>query len=99
MSDFISKVCESIDKMGLAPYDDLEAEMTDKTIKGNESWLIKNSTKEERQKRLNDALAISMLDAKAPEPKAMELYQKYIDGEMELDEIKDKLIEMYTEIE
>lgn len=64
----------------------------------NQEYLIKNSTKEERQKRLNDALAISTLDCKEPEPKAMELYQKYIDGEMELDEIKDKLIEMYTEI-
>lgn len=64
----------------------------------NAKYLIQNSTKEERQKRINDAIAISMLGAKSPSKEAMELYQKYIDGEMELDEIKDKLIEMYTEI-
>lgn len=64
----------------------------------NVKYLIKNSTKEERQKRINDAIAISMLEAKSPSKEAMELYQKYIDGEMELDEIKDKLIGMYIEI-
>lgn len=63
----------------------------------NEPWLIKNSTREERQKRVNGAIAISTLDAPEPSPKAMELYQKYIDGEMELDEIKEKLIEIYKE--
>lgn len=63
----------------------------------NEKYLIKNTTKEERQKMFNDALSLSMLGAKAPEPKAMKFYQKYIDGEMELDEVKEKLIEMYTE--
>jgi hypothetical protein len=64
----------------------------------NQEYLIKYSTKEERQKRINDAIAISMLGAKPPSKEAMELYQKYIDGEMELDEIKDKLIEKYTQI-
>ena len=67
-------------------------------LKGNEPWLIKNSTREERQKRINDAIAISMLGAKAPSEEAMELYQKYIDGEMELDEVKEVLIEKYREV-
>lgn len=65
---------------------------------GSEPWLIKNSTKEERQKRINEAMAISMLDGPAPEPKAMEFYQRYINGEMELDEVTRKLIEMYREV-
>lgn len=52
---------------------------------------------EDRKKRVDGAIAISMLDSKAPTEKAMELYQKYIDGEMELEEIKEKIIEMYRE--
>lgn len=63
----------------------------------NEPWLIKNSTKEERQKRLNGALAIQLTGGKAPLPEDMALYEKYIDGEMELDEILKKLIEKYRE--
>ena len=61
-------------------------------------FLIKNSTKEERQKLINDALVISTLDAKAPLEEDMLLFQKYIDGEMELDEIHKLIIEKYTEI-
>lgn len=64
----------------------------------DKKYLIKNSTKEERQKLLDGAIAISMLGAPAPSKKAMELYQKYIDGEMELDEVKEKLIEIYKEV-
>jgi hypothetical protein len=63
-----------------------------------EPWLIKNSTKEERQKRLNGAIAIQMTGGKAPTKEAMELYQKYIDGEMELDEIQKLIIEKYKEV-
>jgi len=62
----------------------------------NDKHLIKNSTKEERQKRVNGAIVISMLGAPAPSPETMELYQKYIDGEMELDEIQRILIEKFT---
>lgn len=62
----------------------------------NEKYLIKNSTKEERQKRINDAIVISMLDSKEPTKEDMELFQKYIDGELELDEINRILIEKYT---
>lgn len=58
--------------------------------------LIKNSTREERQKRVNGAIAIQMTGGPAPSKEAMELYQKYIDGEMELEEIRKILIEKYT---
>lgn len=60
-------------------------------------YLIKNSTKSERQEIVNGAIAISMLDSEAPTKKATELYQKYIDGEMELDEVKERIIKMYKE--
>lgn len=57
--------------------------------------LIQNSTKSEREKRVHGAIVISMLDSEAPSEKAVEIYQKYIDGEMELDEVKEKIIKMY----
>lgn len=62
----------------------------------NDKYLIENSTKEERQERVNHAIAISTLDAPAPSQETMDLYQKYIDGEMELDEIKKILIDKFT---
>ena len=62
----------------------------------NDKYLIENSTKEERQNRVNHAIAISMLDAAAPSQETMDLYQKYIDGEMELDEIQRILIAKFT---
>ncbi|MBA8937804.1 hypothetical protein BCD96_005917 [Clostridium beijerinckii] len=58
--------------------------------------LIKNSTREERQKRVNGAIAIQMTEGPAPPKEAMDLYQKYIDGAMEIDEILKILIEKYT---
>lgn len=58
------------------------------------SVLIKDTTREERKKLVNWALAIAMLDCKAPLDEDMKLYEKYIDGEMELAEVKKKLIEM-----
>lgn len=63
----------------------------------HEKYLIKNTTRSERQKRVDGAIAISMLDSEAPSEKAIELYQKYIDGVMELNEIHKLIIEMYKE--
>ena len=37
----------------------------------NEPWLIKNSTKEERQKLVNGAIAIQSTGGGLPTPKAM----------------------------
>ena len=59
---------------------------------------MKDKTKEGRRKIINGALAISTLDCKAPLPEDMQLFEKFIDGEMELDEIKKKLIEKYIEL-
>lgn len=61
------------------------------------SVLIKDTTREERKKLVNGALAISMLDCKAPTDEDMKLFNKYIDGEMEIAEVKKKLIEKYKE--
>lgn len=60
--------------------------------------LIKNTTKEERKKIISGALAISTLDCDSPCKEDMKLFKKYINGELELNEIKEKLIEKYKEI-
>ena len=41
-------------------------------------------------------IAIQMTGGSAPSKEAMKLYQKYIDGETELEEIRKILIEKYT---
>lgn len=64
----------------------------------NEKYLIKNSTRQERAKRIKDGITVSMLDAKAPSKEAIILYQKYIDGEIEIEDVKAKLIEKYKKI-
>jgi hypothetical protein len=68
--------------------------VSDKDMK--DKHLIKNSTREERQKRVNGAIAIQMTGGPAPSKEVMKLYQKYIDGEMELEEIRKILIDKYT---
>lgn len=42
--------------------------------------------KEQRAKLVDEALAISTLDCKAPSEEDMKVFEKYIDGEMEIDE-------------
>lgn len=69
--------------------------MMEREVTGNEPWLINNSTKEERQKRINGAIAIQSTGGGLPTPKAMELYQKYIDGEMEIEEIRQEILKNY----
>ena len=62
------------------------------------SVLIKDTTREERKKLVTGALAISMIDCKHPIDDDMKLYEKYIDGEIEIAEVKKKLIEKYKEV-
>lgn len=62
---------------------------------GNDRYLIKNSTKEERQKRVDGAIVVGMLDGKEPSVEAKELFQKYVDGEMEVEEVQRKIVEKY----
>ena len=57
---------------------------------------MKDKTKEGRRKIINGALAISIIDCKEPLKEDMIFFQKYIDGEIEIAEIKKKLIKKYT---
>lgn len=61
----------------------------------NDKFLIKNTTKEQRQQFVNDALALSILDAPEPTEDIKALTQKYIDGEMEIEEIEQIVLKKY----
>ena len=50
-------------------------------------YSIAETTKVEREKIANDALSISMLDAKQPSDETMELIKSYIDGKEEISDI------------
>ena len=59
------------------------------------SYLIKDTTKEERKKIVNKALAISLSGAKKPSKEALLLAKEYIDGNKELEEIQKLIIKKY----
>lgn len=59
------------------------------------SCLIADTTREERQKIVNDGLAMSTLDAGAPTTEVMELVELYIDGKLELSEIETIVLNRY----
>lgn len=59
------------------------------------SCLIKDTTREQREKIIKDAIALSTLDALPPTDDCMELVQLYIDGKLELSEITTIMISRY----
>lgn len=59
------------------------------------SILIADTTREERQKIVKDAIALSSLDSRPPTENAMMLYEKYIEGKIELKNVTDILIATY----
>ena len=59
-------------------------------------YSIKDTTMEERKKLVNGAIAIQITGGSAPCDDTMKLFQKYIDGEMEVEEIQKELIKKYT---
>lgn len=61
------------------------------------STLIKDTTREERKKIIEDAIAISSVDSLPPTDMGMKLYHKYIEGEMELSDITQYLIAAYKQ--
>lgn len=58
-------------------------------------YSIKDTTKVIREKIVNDALAISALDASEPTQETMNLVQEYIDGKKEISEILEDTINRY----
>lgn len=59
------------------------------------SYLIKDTTKEQRKEYVQKALCISMSDAPEPSSKALLLAKKYIDGLVELEEIQKLILKEY----
>lgn len=59
------------------------------------SYLIKDTTSLERKDIVEKALSISLSGAVNPSDYAVMLAQKYIDGELELEEIQKLIVEKY----
>ena len=57
--------------------------------------LISNSTREEREKRVKDAMALASLGGSSPTEECKALFDKYINGEMELEEIEEAILAKY----
>lgn len=57
--------------------------------------LIKDTTKEEREKIVKNGIALSTLDSLPPTEKGMDYFNKYIKGEMELSEIVTAILAPY----
>lgn len=62
-------------------------------------YTIAETTKVQREKIANDALSISMLDAKKPTDETMKLVRNYIDGEKEISDILKATIKRYRSTE
>ena len=61
------------------------------------NFLIKDTTPSQRQLLVNDALAISLLDAGKPSPETMEFATQYVDGKIDPSEVRKKIIELYSD--
>ena len=62
------------------------------------SYLIKDTTREERKKIAKNALAISIGSNEMPSKETIELVKEYVDGKTELEEVQKKVIERYKKI-
>jgi hypothetical protein len=59
------------------------------------SYSVAETTKLQREKYANDAIALSTLDAQEPSEEAKSFMQEYIDGKCELSNAIDRTIERY----
>lgn len=58
-------------------------------------YSIEKTTKVQREKIVNEALGLSLLDAPMPSKDTLALVQEYIDGHMEISEILQRTIAKY----
>lgn len=59
------------------------------------SYLIKDTTKEERMKMAKNAFGISIASNERPSNETVKLVKEYINGNMELEEIQKQIINKY----
>lgn len=62
------------------------------------SYLIKDTTREERKKIAKNALAISIGSNEMPSDETIQIVKEYVDGKIELEEVQKKVIERYKKI-
>jgi len=58
-------------------------------------YSIQGTTKLQREKLMNDAIALSTLDAPPPTKETMALLHDYVDGKREISEVLDMTIRRY----
>ena len=59
------------------------------------SYLIKDTTREQRAQIVKQALAISISGTDIPTNNSLGIAKEYIDGKIELKEAQEKIISMY----
>ena len=59
------------------------------------SYLIKDTSKEERKKIAKNAFGISIASNEMPSKEVIALVKQYMDGKMELEDVQKKVIEKY----
>jgi hypothetical protein len=59
----------------------------------SKNYSVEGTTKLQREKYVNDAIALSTLDAPEPSDTAMELMREYIDGKCEISDARRRIIE------
>lgn len=63
----------------------------------NEEYLIKNTTKEQRELLVKKAFAIAIEGDAVPSEAAVKIVKQYIDGKKELEAIQKEIINMYKQ--
>ena len=63
------------------------------------NYLIKDTTKEERKNIAKKAFVISIAANERPSNEVVEMVKKYINGEIELEEVQKQVIEKYKKKE
>lgn len=61
-------------------------------------YSIKETTKVEREKIVQDAYAIAVSTGEPPTEEMMQLVQEYVDGKKEISEILEETIQKYNKI-
>lgn len=59
------------------------------------SYLIKDTTKEQRRELVKRAYAISVASCEEPSKEILEEFKEYVDGKTELKEIQERIINKY----
>ncbi len=62
------------------------------------SYLIKDTSYEERKKKAKQALAICVGSNEMPTKETIDLVKQYVDGKMDIEDIQKKVIERYKKI-